>query len=222
MSGKETPMVQMEALISLAAGAALLPGFMRWPMPPAAWAALTLLVHATRMLPPGIGLPSLWLALFLAVAAGQWGIIPIGGAIYFAIVAGISASMVVPFGVDRVASAKLPGTVSTLAFPVALVAIEFMEYRWSPSATWGSIAYTQFGNLPLMQLAAVVGIWGISFLVAWFASTFEYAWSRRFGSSAVCVPLLACLGIISVAVIGGAVRLAAAPTDRAALRVATL
>ena len=67
---------------------------------------------------------------------------------------------------------------STLIFPMALVAAEFLRSRFSPSATWGSIAYTQYGNLPLMQVAAFVGIWGITFLIAWFASTFDWAWSR--------------------------------------------
>ena len=31
-----------------------------------------------------------------------------------------------------------------------------------------------------MQVAAFVGIWGITFLMAWFASTFDWAWSRSF------------------------------------------
>jgi apolipoprotein N-acyltransferase len=202
--------------------AALLPVFMRWPVPPAAWVASTLLVHATRGLPPSIGLPSLWAALFVAVAAGQRGIIPIGGPIYFVVIAGISSSLVVPFGVDRFAITKLPAVIATLAFPAAWVAIEFLASRWSPGATWGSIAYTQFGYLPLMQVAAIVGIWGISFLVAWFASTFEYAWARGFASSAVRLPLLAYVTVFAVVAIAGAVRVAAAPTDRPALRVATL
>ena len=215
-------MVQMEALISLAAGAALLPVFMRWPVPPAAWVALTLLVHAVRGLPPAVGLPSLFVALVVAVSAGKWGIIPMSGPLYFVAVAGISSSLAVPFGIDRFAITKLPGGIATLVFPAAWVAIEFLESRWSPGATWGSIAYTQFGYLALMQVAAIVGIWGISFLVAWFASTVEYAWAHGFASSAARLPLLAYATVFALVAIGGAVRLAAAPTDRPSLRVATL
>jgi len=215
-------MVQREALISLAAGAALVPVFMRWPVPPATWAALTLLVHATRTLPPAIGLPSLWLALCLAVAAGQWHILPMGGAPYLFAIAGISSALALPFGLDRMAAAKLSGLAATLVFPVAWVAVEFVQSRSAPGATWGSIAYTQFGYLPLMQLAAVVGIWGISFLVAWFASTFEYAWTRGFTSIAVRPPLVAFVTVFTFIAIAGAIRLAAAPTDRPSLRVATL
>jgi len=215
-------MVQMEALISLVAGAVLLPVFMRWPVPPATWVALTLLVHATRALPLAIGLPSLWLALWLAVAAGQWNILPMGGASYLFVVAWISTMLALPFGLDRIAAGKLPALVATLVFPAAWVAIEFLQSRWAPPATWGSIAYTQFGYLPLMQVAAIVGIWGISFLVAWFASTFEHAWAHGFASSAVRLALLAYVTVFALVSVGGAVRLAAAPTDRPSLRVATL
>ena len=66
------------------------------------------------------------------------------------------------------------------------------------AATWGSIAYTQYGYLPLMQVAAFVGIWGITFLIAWFASTFEWAWSRGFEWSVVRTPVLTCAGVLGV------------------------
>ena len=46
-----------------------------------------------------------------------------------------------------------------------------------PNATWGSIAYTQYGVLPLMQTAAFAGIWGIIFLMTWSASTLDLAFA---------------------------------------------
>ena len=73
---------------------------------------------------------------------------------------------------------------------MALVAAEFLRSRLVPGATWGSLAYTQYGYLALMQVAAVVGIWGLTFLVGWFASTFEMAWSRGFDWSVVGAPVL--------------------------------
>ena len=41
-----------------------------------------------------------------------------------------------------------------------------------------------------MQVAAFVGIYGITFLVAWFASTIEWAGSRGFEWSVVRTPVL--------------------------------
>jgi hypothetical protein len=41
-----------------------------------------------------------------------------------------------------------------------------------------------------MQAAAFAGIWGITFLMAWFASTFDWAWSRGFDWNVVRAPVL--------------------------------
>ena len=215
-------MGQMGAFISLAAGAALVPVFIRASVAPATWASLSLLLHASRSLPAGLAYPSLWLALFAATAIGQRGIIPLGGPVYFAAVAFIATSTWVVFVVDRLCVPRLSGVSATLVFPAAWVAVEYLGSRLSPGATWGSIAYTQFGYLPLMQVAAVVGIWGISFLVAWFASTFDYAWARGFDVRAVRGPVLAYVAVFAASVGAGAVRLAIAPSDRPSVRVATL
>jgi apolipoprotein N-acyltransferase len=215
-------MARAGALISLLTGVALFPVFMRASIPPAAWAALTLALHATRTLPAVAVFPLIWAALFVATSAGQWHILPAAGPSYFATVAAISMSFVAIFGVDRLLAPKFSGPGATLIFPAAWVAVEFLQSRFSPAATWGSIAYTQFGNLPLMQVAAVVGIWGVSFLVAWSSSTFEYAWARGFDWNLVRGPLLWLAVILAIVMVGGALRLAAAPTNRASLRVATL
>jgi apolipoprotein N-acyltransferase len=50
-----------------------------------------------------------------------------------------------------------------LAFPVTIVAA---EYLFSLSqGTFLNTGYTQLGNLPILQLAAIAGVWGISFSV---------------------------------------------------------
>jgi apolipoprotein N-acyltransferase len=50
-----------------------------------------------------------------------------------------------------------------LAFPVTLVAAEYLFSLWQ--GTFLSAGYTQLGNLPILQLAAITGLWGISFSV---------------------------------------------------------
>src|SRR6185295_13961994 len=103
--------------------------------------------------------------------------------------------------IDRFGTATLNGLSSTLIFPATWVAVEFLRSRFTPSASWGSIAYTQYGYLPLMQVAAFVGIWGLTFLVAWFASTFDYAWSRGFDWTVVRVPVLTYAVVMGVIVL---------------------
>lgn len=210
------------ALICLLAGAMLLGLALRFPLPPFTWLALTLLLHASRSGPPARVIPLVALALFATMAFGRWADIPTRGPAYWAIVAAVALTYTVPFALDRLATARLAWPGATLVFPLALVAAEFLQSRLSPAATWGAIAYTQYGFLPLMQVAAVAGIWGITFLIAWFATTAELAWSRGFDWSAVGTPVVACALVLGAIVIAGTIRVAFAPTDQPSLRVAAV
>ena len=193
-------MAQGASLISLVVGASLLAVATRTAIPPAIWLALTFLLHGTRSLPALPGLSCAWLAIYAALAVGNRGILPVSGAAYFGIVAFYAATLALPFAIDRWA-APAAGILSTLIFPIALAAVEFLRARFAPPATWGSIAYTQFGYLPLMQASAFVGIWGITFVVAWFASTLEWSWARGFELNVVRIPLATCLGVIGAIVV---------------------
>lgn len=55
---------------------------------------------------------------------------------------------------------------AVLAFPLILVAEEYLISL--SQGTYFSTGYTQLTNLPILQLAAVTGIWGISFCVNLF------------------------------------------------------
>lgn len=215
-------MSQVGSLIWLVVGATLVAVVTRAPIPPLAWLALTFVLHASRSMSAATGIASVWVAIYLALLVGDRFNIPIPGPAYFFVVAFVTTSVVIPIALDRLAAPKLGGLASTLIFPLALVAAEFLRSRCTPAATWGSIGYTQYGNLPLMQVSAVVGIWGITFVVAWFASTFNLAWDHSFEWTAVRVPVLTYAVALGVILVGGAVRLALAPTDRPSIRAATL
>jgi apolipoprotein N-acyltransferase len=85
----------------------------------------------------------------------------------------------------------------------------------------GLPAYTQYGNLPLMQLASVTGIWGINFLVNWFAPVVNEVWERGTSPSVLRSSLLP-FGIVLAAVMAyGSGRLTIG-TTAPAVRVAGL
>src|SRR5215471_2218305 len=60
---------------------------------------------------------------------------------------------------------------AAFAFPVYWVTCEYLNAMASPHSTWGNLAYTQTNFLPLIQIASVTGLWGISFVVFLFAGT---------------------------------------------------
>ena len=86
--------------------------------------------------------------------------------LYFAVPAGVFG-----FGVLFVRSLLRSGSLflASLAFPVYWVAYEYLTAMASPHSTWGNLAYTQMNCLPVIQIAAITGIWGISFTVFLFA-----------------------------------------------------
>jgi apolipoprotein N-acyltransferase len=58
---------------------------------------------------------------------------------------------------------------ASLALPVSWVTYEYLSAISSPHSTWGNLAYTQMDCLPLIQIASITGLWGISFIVFLFA-----------------------------------------------------
>lgn len=53
---------------------------------------------------------------------------------------------------------------AALALPAAWVSFEHAMAKSSPHGTYGNLAYTQMDLLPLVQLASVTGLWGVSFV----------------------------------------------------------
>ena len=204
----------------LPAAAMLLGANGHWIVPIAAWLAPVFLLRFVRS--QGVLVGSIvGLAVVLAVNFVQWqGLVPLSGVAYFIVVALIGATSFVPYVVDRLAAHRLRGPASTLLFPCAAVAIEFLVATVNPYGTWGSPAYTQTHDLPLMQLVSVTGIWGVSFLIAWFASAVNGWWEHRDEWRAARAGLAAFAVAFTLVSLLGAVRLLRPPAGET-LRVAS-
>jgi apolipoprotein N-acyltransferase len=60
---------------------------------------------------------------------------------------------------------------AAVVFPAFWASLEFVVAMLSVHGTFGNISYSQMNLLPIMQIASVTGIWGISFTIFLFAST---------------------------------------------------
>ena len=98
-----------------------------------AWFAITFLLHGWRGMSTRSGLPCLALALYAALAIANRGSIPVGGPLYFVIIAFLTALGLIPFVLDRWIGRRIVGWASSLVFPMAFVAQEFLRSR---VATW--------------------------------------------------------------------------------------
>ncbi|MGN6092850.1 MAG: apolipoprotein N-acyltransferase [Luteibacter jiangsuensis] len=128
-------------------------------------------------------LPVLWLAsrvrtpwavaaTFLAMAVGSanlWSYmyshirLPLAVVIYAMALPGAMAALCVLLH-KRLLLRGRP-VAATLAVPVTWVALAFFNNLLSPHGTFFDIAYTQMDALPVIQLAALTGIWGIGALL---------------------------------------------------------
>jgi apolipoprotein N-acyltransferase len=89
---------------------------------------------------------------------------------------------------------------ASLAFAAYWVAYEYLTELSSPHSTFGNLAYTQMDFLPLIQIASVTGIWGISFIVFLFAGGVAALFSGG-GNRSQRRALAVVVGVIVVAVL---------------------
>ena len=107
-------------------------------IPLAAWLAPIFLLHFARITRPIAGLLSIWLVLLVAAAVSNRGVIPLSGFTYFGVVSMIAIALTISYVADRLLAAQFAGFSSTLIFPLACVAVEFINTRTGPLGSWGS------------------------------------------------------------------------------------
>lgn len=154
--------------------------FGKWVIPLASWLATPFFLRFMRT-------QRLWPALLIVAAAsvaimlviGQ-GFIPLPEPMDTLFLALQVVLGCLPLLADRLLAPWLKGFVSTLVFPLATTAWEFANMGSSPFGSFGAQAYSQADNLALIQLVSLTGIWGVTFLMAWFASTVNWLWEQSF------------------------------------------
>ncbi len=151
-------------ILAIAAEACFILLSPKWLFPPAAWVAPALLVLFMNRLKPGRAFLMAWLINLLAVLISMYKVMPFPGVFFLVMAFFISLTGTIPYFIHRLVSVRVPGVWSILVLPCVFVLFEYLN-SFGGGGTWGSIAYTQFSNLPLMQLASITGIWGIVFLM---------------------------------------------------------
>ncbi len=222
---KSTPSVNNKrdrlSYLWLALGIVLLPfGAFMWAIPLAAWLFPVFLLRFVRTQPLLRGILLVLLATFLVFVFALPGLIINSGPLYYPIVFVLGVLFTLPYLIDRVIVPRLGGMLGTLVFPLAMTT---MWYLVSPLPTsgfsHGNPAYTQYGDLPLLQLLSVTGLWGIVFVMSWFASVVNWAWEHGFAWSKVRPGLLLYSGLLALVFVGGGARLAFFAPQASTVRV---
>jgi len=200
------------SLVVLLAGS-LLVGFSmgRWLAPLAAWIGPVLILRYSRDHKVGRGYAMVLAALVVAFGLGFWGVFGPLPSVFIGVGYGLLWSLA--YLADRILGSRLGGVSSTLVFPLAMTTVEFLNNQTNPLGAWGMTGFSQYGNLPLMQLASVTGMIGITFLMGWFASTANWAWENRNRGGELRWGLAIFGSVFAVVFIFGFLRLTLAPSS---------
>ncbi len=191
-----------------------------WDIALAAWLYPLFLLRFVRTKRPAIAIPGAFL-----VNVGATGIyfhqvgFPLSLISLVEIVI-LASFPTLPYLIDRLVSPSIRGLVSTLIFPLSFVAADYLKSLASPFGGIGSLAYTQYGNLPLLQLLSVTGISGIVFLLTWFGSVINWAWEQHFTWPRIRKGILLYSILLALVLFGGGARLAFFQPQAQTVRVA--
>lgn len=194
----------------------------RWVIPLAAWLFSPMMMRFLREQRPLRGLALGAITYVLAGLITNSGTREIfSGMSYFPVAAACSLLFFLPFVADRLIAHRVRGILATLVFPLAWTTTEFV-FSFFGFGTWGALAYTQYGNLPLVQIVSITGISGLGFLIAWFASVINWVWEQEFRWPNIRHGICLYFGILGGVLLLGGARLALFRPESNTVRVATI
>ena len=208
-------------------GFALLPfTAYRVVFPLAAWVAPVFLLRFERV--SRRGGPALWLIFAAYTIAGvidligipERGLLLLLGLTGFPLFRAVRFTL--PYVTDRLLGARLGTWPRMLLFPASFVASDWLMGLLHLTGTFGSPAYSQYGVLPLMQLVSVTGMYGLTFLVMWFASAVNAVWEHGFQWRATRLPLAVFGSVLAAVFAFGFARLSLAAPTSPTVKAATI
>ena len=220
------------AWVWLLAGFLLLP-FTAWQnvIPLAAWLAPVFLLrfertsHRPRLVIPLI-IAAYTAAIFIDWRNGPMDLLSVAVGISMSLARGLFYAL--PYLADQRIGARLGAWGRLMLFPLAFTSVDWVMGLMKPITTHGSPAYSQYALLPLIQIVSITGMWGLTFLIAWFATTVNACWEGAFRWQAVRGKLAAFGGVMAAVLIFGSLRLiltqghfSAAPSQRVIVATVT-
>jgi apolipoprotein N-acyltransferase len=158
-------------------------GSAKWTVFIGPWLGLAFFLYFMRNVKLWKAIVFGFLGLYVSGLVGVYEVFPAPLPFLVVLLLIISAKALLPYIIDKLSNARERGFLGTLIFPSAFVVLEYLN-TLETGDVWSSIANTQYQFPAMQQIASVFGIWGISFLIAWFASLVnwmvaqQWKWAR--------------------------------------------
>lgn len=193
----------------------------RWDLPLAAWLFSIFLLRFTRISRPLPGILLIWAVSIGAALFWVWSLaIPMPLTTVIGCFA-YGTIFMLPYLLDRLIGPRLGTYGRLLLFPAAMAAAEFIMGVFSPLGTaYGLLAVTQASNLPLLQVTALTGPYGIGFLIGALATVANFVWQGPVVWTRIGKVVGTYAAVIVVVLVGGGIQLAFLPTAPGAVKMA--
>ncbi|WP_121641034.1 nitrilase-related carbon-nitrogen hydrolase [Virgibacillus sp. Bac330] len=140
-------------------------------MAPAAWIFPVLFLFAIEKMSWKKALPVLLVVTAVSNQLSFHNMLPSLDIPMFSYIPAMAGSLYAfPFVLQQLSFRKTNSFVATLILPCTYALLDFSNVYFNPFGTFGILGYSQHGFLPVMQVASVVGVTGITFLIIWTAS----------------------------------------------------
>lgn len=196
-------------------------------IPLAAWLAPTFLLRFVRTAKRArIALLLIFVAYALGIFIALRGSTTNDIAVYifgiatFPLIRGLMYTL--PYAADRLIGPCLGSWGRVFVFPLAFTSMDWLMSLSGIINSTGSPAYSQYDSLALMQILSITGMWGITFLLTWFASTVNALWEHSFDWRPVRGMVGIFVGIFMGVLLFGSVRLNFFPPSSASVEAATV
>jgi len=181
-------------------------GSAKWTILIGPWLGLLFFLYFTRKVKLWKSILFGFGGLFVSGLIGVYEVFPAPVPILIIIIWIGSMKSILPFLIDRLTNAGKRGFLGTLIFPAAMVSLEYFNTLDSGDV-WSSLANTQYRFQALQQIASVFGIWGISFLVAWFASLVNWIVSLQWKWATIKTGVTIAASIYLLVILYGIIRM---------------
>lgn len=193
-------------LALLGSGCMMMLLYTEWALVPG-WLYAALALYFTRGQRPWVGFAGVVVVSTVAAGLANAQVFPgtVAGAFGLAFSGALIGGLV--FLADRVMVGPKGSFVGTLFLPAAMTGLELFGSQGNPFGTWGALAYTQAGALVLVQLVSVTGLWGLTFLMVWFATVSNWALEQGLAERRVKVGVGVYAGLLVAVLAYGGLRL---------------
>lgn len=159
------------------------------------------------VLAPRRQLAAAGLANTIAIAAAMRGMVPAPPPVYAAMSLMIGFGSLVPVVLHVTLRPRLPAWLGAWVLGVAMAGSDHFASRLQPFGSWGAVAYSQAGILPLVQSAAVAGIWLIPLLIGLVAAAVAEVLRLGVREPGARRGLILALGLLAIVGVAGQARI---------------